>query len=153
MPHIRPRRSRLPLFARFATVTLLLATSASLASAQGYNAVFSRDGVDVWAVGDAGRVGRSVDSGASFTTTGLGAVSLRDVAARGFTVLVVSDGGVVWRSTNSGGSWASATPIACLYIMVTMALSSGRGESFASTPRRPVTFSGRPRRRAHITAP
>jgi photosystem II stability/assembly factor-like uncharacterized protein len=88
---------------------LFLATCASLASAQGYNAVFSRDGVDVWAVGDAGRVGRSVDSGASFTTTTLGAVSLRDVAARGFTALLVGDGGVVWRSTNSGGSWTSAT--------------------------------------------
>ena len=42
---------------------------AGAAGAQGFRAVFSRDGTDVWAVGDAGAVWRSFDGGANWTAT------------------------------------------------------------------------------------
>jgi photosystem II stability/assembly factor-like uncharacterized protein len=80
------------------------------ASGQGLHSVFSRDGTDVWAVGDQGAVWRSFDSGTNWTNTAsLGARSLRGVAARGMTALAVGDSGRVFRSTNYGGTWTMAT--------------------------------------------
>ena len=91
-------------------VIALLVAMAGQASAQGFQSVFSRDGLDVWAVGDGGAVWRSFDSGANWTaTTGLGSATLRGVAARGLTALVVGDNGKVYRSVNSGGAWTSQT--------------------------------------------
>jgi photosystem II stability/assembly factor-like uncharacterized protein len=77
--------------------------------AQGFRAVFSRDGIDGWAVGDSGVVYRSFDAGLSFTSSTLGQRTLWDVAARGFRVLVAADSGTLWRSENSGGSWTPTT--------------------------------------------
>jgi photosystem II stability/assembly factor-like uncharacterized protein len=90
-------------------LTLALATSvlsAATVSAQGFRAVFSRDGLDVWAVGDSGRIYRSFDSGTNYVPFTLGDRTLRDIVARGLTVVTVSDSGKIWRSTDSGGSWA-----------------------------------------------
>ena len=79
-----------------------------------FNAVFSRDGVDVIAVGDSGVVARSLDGGATWSSLTLGDKPLRGVVARGFTVVLVGDSGKVGRSTDSGGGWAlsvmSGTP-------------------------------------------
>jgi photosystem II stability/assembly factor-like uncharacterized protein len=84
--------------------------SARASTAQGFQAVFTRDGIDVWAVGDQGAVWRSFDSGTSWTgEPSLGARTLRGVAARGLTALAVGDSGRVFRSTNSGGTWTLAT--------------------------------------------
>ena len=88
---------------------LLLLAFAAPAFA-GANAVHSQDGVDVWAVGEAGQVMRSLDGGQTFFSGTLGNKALHGVAARGFTVLVVGDSGKVWRSTDGGGSWALLVP-------------------------------------------
>ncbi|MEO5989149.1 MAG: hypothetical protein ABIU54_03205 [Candidatus Eisenbacteria bacterium] len=76
------------------------------AGAQGFHAVTSKDGVDVWAVGDSGRVFRSLDAGASYAPGSLGNKSLRGVAHVGFHVLVVGDSGKVWHSSDNGGAFA-----------------------------------------------
>ncbi|MGH7723894.1 MAG: choice-of-anchor D domain-containing protein [Candidatus Eiseniibacteriota bacterium] len=102
-----------PPFARTARIVVLALTLASLALpaatpvfSQGLNAVVSRDGVDVWAVGQLGQIRRSLDSGATWSAATLGDKALRGVAARGFTVFAVGDSGKIWRSTNSGGTWS-----------------------------------------------
>jgi photosystem II stability/assembly factor-like uncharacterized protein len=78
------------------------------ARAQGFRSVYSRDGADVWAVGDAGVYYRSFDGGLSWASGVIGGGStLRGVVARNNMVIVVGDGGAVWRSTNSGGAWTS----------------------------------------------
>jgi len=86
---------------------LLLAAFAVPAHAQGFNALFTRDGNDVWAVGDSGAVWRSFDSGTNWTRQSyIGSRPLRGVAARGLSAIAVGDSGRVYRSANSGGTWA-----------------------------------------------
>lgn len=90
----------------------LLALSAILtfglgtAAAQGFNATHSKDGTDVWAVGDSGRVLRSIDGGLTYAASTVGTSNLRAAAHRGLTVLLAGDGGHVRRSTDNGGSFA-----------------------------------------------
>lgn len=97
-----------------AVATCLLAGTAGVAHAQFFNAVYSRNGSDVIAVGDSGQVYRSLNAGANWLRFDVGARPLRDVAARGFNIVMVGDSGKIWRSTNSGGSWGltvlSGTP-------------------------------------------
>lgn len=78
----------------------------ALGRAQGHDALTTRDGLDVWAVGDSGRFYRSLDGGASWGYGSLGSKPLHGVAARGVRVFVVGDSGRVWKSVNSGGSWS-----------------------------------------------
>lgn len=92
-------------------LTLLLSLSITCvavasAYAQGFQAVYSKDGSDVWAVGDAGKIYRSFDGGVTYTQRTLGARTLRGVAQQGLTVVIVSDSGKVWRSVNNGGAFA-----------------------------------------------
>jgi photosystem II stability/assembly factor-like uncharacterized protein len=76
------------------------------ARAQGTNALASRDGMDVWAVGDSGRYYRSFDGGASWSFGNLGSRPLRGVVTRGLSIVVVGDSGKIWRSADNGGTWA-----------------------------------------------
>ncbi len=76
------------------------------ASAQGFYSVFSRDGMDVWAVGDLGTYYRSFDGGSRWTIGLLGNKTLRGVAAHGFNAVVVGDSGKIFHSVDSGGAWA-----------------------------------------------
>ena len=99
----RPRSLRWTLLGTLAACALL---SAAPARAQYFHGVFSKDGVDVIAVGDSGRVYRSLDGGANWNASTVGSIPLRDVASRGVTVVVVGDSGKIWRSIDSGGSWA-----------------------------------------------
>ncbi|MBI5711509.1 MAG: choice-of-anchor D domain-containing protein [Candidatus Eisenbacteria bacterium] len=85
---------------------LLLPLVPTPARAQGHHALFTRDGADVWAVGDSGRYYRSFDGGGTWTFGTLGNRPLRGVAARGLRVVVVGDSGRIWVSDNSGGAWA-----------------------------------------------
>ena len=96
-------------FARISLFVVAATLVATSVFAQGFHAVTSKDGTDVWAVGDAGQVYRSFDGGVTYTATILGAGALRGIAHRGFGVLVVGDGGVVYRSTNNGGTFTSQT--------------------------------------------
>src|SRR6185295_10799093 len=63
----------------------------ALGRAQGHDALTTRDGLDVWAVGDSGRFYRSLDGGASWGYGNLGSKPLHGVAARGARVFVVGD--------------------------------------------------------------
>jgi photosystem II stability/assembly factor-like uncharacterized protein len=90
--------------------SLVGAMGPSQAAAQGFNALTTQDGVDVWAVGDAGLVYRSLDGGAIWGSYPMGSVDHNAVAAKGTRVWVVDDGGAVWKSTNSGFSFGSSSP-------------------------------------------
>jgi len=82
---------------------------ASSALAAGLNAVESRDGTDVWAVGNGGAVYRSLDGGAVWKSAPLGTIDLRAVAATAACVAIAGDSGACYVSTNSGFSWSAAT--------------------------------------------
>lgn len=90
----------------------LVVSAFGVANAQGFNAVYAKDGSDVWAVGDAGAVWRSLDGGAIWGSYPLGSVNHRAVASQGLTVLIVGDGGSCYRSVNSGNSFTSLPTLA-----------------------------------------
>jgi photosystem II stability/assembly factor-like uncharacterized protein len=108
-----PRRAHAAAAWRRLVLGLVAATAWLLpmhaACAQGFHAVTSRDGIDVWAVGDSGTVYRSVSGGIQWTQQQLGDADLHGVAASGWQVLVVGDSGSVWRSTDSGGHFTRVT--------------------------------------------
>jgi photosystem II stability/assembly factor-like uncharacterized protein len=116
-----------------ATLVALSLATAARADVSFFNAVFSRDALDVLAVGDSGLVYRSFDGGANWTRFALGDKPLRGVIAIGWTIVAVGDSGKVWRSVDSGGGWAlqvmSGTPslraIASLGGDVLVAVGSG----------------------------
>src|SRR5215831_15620462 len=87
---------------------LVLALGATPGHAQFFNAVYSRDGVDVIAVGDSGAFYRSVSRGVYWNWTTLGDKPLRDVVAWDWNIVVVGDSGKVWRSADLGRTWALA---------------------------------------------
>src|SRR5262245_60382248 len=100
----------LPALASSATPIAIALMALSLGAApsrpQFFNAVYSRDAVDVMAVADSGALFRSVNGGVSWTRTQLGNKPLRDVVAWDWNIVVVGDSGKVWRSADLGGSWA-----------------------------------------------
>lgn len=95
--------------ARHAFALLLAVIVPAAASAQGFHGIHSRDGTDVWAVGDGGVVYRSVDGGLQWTASSLGTKTLRAVGAVDQRVIVVGDSGSVWRSADLGLAWVSTT--------------------------------------------
>lgn len=82
---------------------------ARTAGAQGFDGLYTPDGIDVIAVGDNGETYRSLDGGSGWSERVLGSPvrGLRDVAGRGLTLVVVGDDGFVWSSFDCGGHWAS----------------------------------------------
>src|SRR5207244_1884354 len=90
----------------FAWACLGVALSVAPSHAQFFNAVYSRDALDVVAVADSGSLYRSVSGGVAWSRTQLGDKALRDVAAWGWNIVVVGDSGKVWRSADLGGAWA-----------------------------------------------
>ncbi len=97
------RRSTFPSLVLCALLSLVSAAARS----QGFNATFSKDGSDAWAVGDSGRVLRTLDGGSNWASSAVGTNSLRAASHRGLTVLLAGDGGVVRRSSDNGGTFAS----------------------------------------------
>src|SRR5215813_6386299 len=85
-----------------------LTLSALPCRAQFFNAVYSRDGLDVIAVGDSGAVYRSVSGGVVWSRGTLGDKPLRDVVAWSWNVGGGGDRGKVWRSADLGGTWGLA---------------------------------------------
>ncbi|MDW8437297.1 MAG: YCF48-related protein [Chloroherpetonaceae bacterium] len=94
---------------RFSLATLLAAIAVQTLSAQpqGFYDVHSADGDVVWAVGNGGRVFRSVDGGATWAQFVLGSSALRAVHSLGATVWVAGDSGKLYRTTNFGDTWQS----------------------------------------------
>lgn len=99
---------RRPHSLRAITLLLLLAVPL-LAHAQGFQASTTKDGTDVWAAGDGGRLWRSLNAGVNWAPRNLGASPLRGVAHTGLHVLVVGDSGQVYRSADNGGAFALMT--------------------------------------------
>ncbi|MFN8587714.1 MAG: YCF48-related protein [Candidatus Eisenbacteria bacterium] len=96
---------------RPSVLAVLLCTLATFvhapSHAQGFQAVNSKDGTDVWAVGDNGVVYRSLVGGTSYASQQLGIRTLRAIAHRGLNVIVVGDSGYVFRSTDNGLSFST----------------------------------------------
>lgn len=86
---------------------LLALVSAGAVCAQGFHAVASKDGIDAWAVGDSGRVWRTLDGGASWVPGVIGASHWRAVRADSFSVLIAGDSAKVLRSADAGGTWSA----------------------------------------------
>jgi photosystem II stability/assembly factor-like uncharacterized protein len=104
----RGHAMRLPALTVPALALLALALCAVPAHAQFFNAVYSRDAVDVIAAADSGALYRSTSGGVAWTRSFLGSKPLRDVVAWNFSIVVVGDSGKVWRSADLGGTWALA---------------------------------------------
>jgi photosystem II stability/assembly factor-like uncharacterized protein len=85
----------------FGCILLLGAFYASSAQTQGFHKVYSPDGVEVWGVGNGGRVFKSFDGGVTWGQLTLGTSSLRSVAVRGSRAWVVGDDGIVFSTTGS----------------------------------------------------
>ncbi len=98
---------------QLAAISLAAASCSALpiapAHAQGFDALATKDGTDIWSVGAAGTVYRSLDGGATWGSYPLGAANLHGVAARGATVIAVGDSGACYRSANTGFSFAAST--------------------------------------------
>src|SRR2546422_10006208 len=91
-----------------ALILAILIQGAGLAQAQGFKALYTRDGIDIWAVGDGGVIYRSFDGGISYTDRTLGNKTLWSVVARNCNVVVGRDSGNTWPSQASGGGGALA---------------------------------------------
>lgn len=80
--------------------------AAALGFAQGFNAVHSPNGNDVWAVGRGGNVFHSFDGGVTWASDGKGTSDLRGVYSMGSKVWLVGDGGNAWKTDDGGLSWS-----------------------------------------------
>src|SRR5262245_12318680 len=100
---------------RLQTAAVLLALgmavigSSGAAASPGFQAIYSQDGIDVWAVGDSGVIYRSFDQGAEYFRQTVGSQTLRGVSEHGLKVVLVGDQGQIWRSMDSGGTWTLHT--------------------------------------------
>ncbi len=84
--------------------------TASAANAQGFDALCTKDGIDLFAVGAGGANWRSFDGGANWVARPpLGNKALHGVASRAMVAIAVGDSGHVWRSVNDGGAWTLTT--------------------------------------------
>ncbi|TMQ52251.1 MAG: hypothetical protein E6K73_03195 [Candidatus Eisenbacteria bacterium] len=83
-----------------ALILALLIQGAGLAQAQGFKALYTRDGIDIWAVGDGGVVYRSFDGGLGYTDRTLGNKTLWGVAVRNFNAVARS--GTAWTAGPTG---------------------------------------------------
>jgi photosystem II stability/assembly factor-like uncharacterized protein len=93
----------------FSSLGFLFFLLTALTYGDGFEKVFSSNGANVWAVGNAGNVFRSSDGGITWASTPLGTTTLRSVCVTGSIVVIVGDAGVCYRSTNGGESFALET--------------------------------------------
>lgn len=87
---------------------LLLLPSAGL-FADGFYSVYSKDGNEVWAVGNSGSLWKSIDAGQHWSAYTLGSAAYYAVYTVGTNVWIAGTGGTLQRSNNSGLSWTAAT--------------------------------------------
>src|SRR5881628_3303094 len=102
-------------------ILALLIQGTGLAQAQGFKALYTRDGIDIWGVavrnfnavvvGDSGKIWHSLDSGGNWALTVVGgAPSLRGVEMPSDLVgYVVGAAGQILKTTDGGGSWTPQT--------------------------------------------
>jgi photosystem II stability/assembly factor-like uncharacterized protein len=87
----------------------LIIVSALQALGDGFYNVHSPNGVDVWAVGNAGLVFHSFDGGVTWSSSTQGATALRAVYAMNSNVWIVGDNGTCYSSTDGGNTWTNQT--------------------------------------------
>jgi len=90
------------------TLVIALLCASSIYS-QGFNSVYSKDGISVFAVGNSGNVFRSYDGGVSYISTPVGAVNLNSVASFNSTIVIAANSGLIYYSTNDGVTWNNQT--------------------------------------------
>jgi len=90
-------------------VFLLLCFIPDLAHAEGFNSVFSNDGIHVWAAGNAGNLFYSLDGGNTWNSSPAGIENLNSVFSVNQRVWIVGDNGTFRMSTNGGMSWLTYT--------------------------------------------
>ena len=76
---------------------------------QGFNAVYSKDGTDVIAVGSNGSVFRSWTGGTAWGNYPLGSNNFNAVRSMGFLIWIAGDNGTFYSTTNDGTTWNSQT--------------------------------------------
>lgn len=95
------------------SLALFLLIAAIFSTAQirseGFNSIYSKDGIDVIAVGSNGNLFRSWTGGTSWGTYPLGSNNLNCVQAAGNYIWIVGSNGVFYMSTNNGINWNSQT--------------------------------------------
>lgn len=75
---------------------------------QGFHSVFSKDGNNVWAVGNNGQVFYSANSGYSWNANYVGSTRYNSVFAVNQKIIIAGDNGTVQLSTNGGASWTAS---------------------------------------------
>ena len=76
---------------------------------QGFNAVYSKDGTDVIAVGSNGSVFRSWTSGTTWGNYPLGSNNFKAVQSMGLDIWIAGDNGIFYSTSNDGTTWNSQT--------------------------------------------
>lgn len=89
------------------SMALLLMTFAVTGYGEGFYSVHSPNGVDVWGVGKAGNVFRSLDGGITWRNVSQGSADYRSVYTLGTHVWVVGSGGAYRHSADNGETWTS----------------------------------------------
>lgn len=80
---------------------LCLALTSSKLYAQGFNSITTSDGVNVTAVGDQGRIYRSVNSGSTWKIYNLNSVNLKSVCSYQNDVWISGDNGKVYKTSKT----------------------------------------------------
>src|SRR5512143_673071 len=96
--------SRLTLF-----VLLFSLILSSQSFSQGFNSIYSKDGIEVIAVGQGGSVFRSWTGGVSWGTYPLGTNNLNSVQSMVNSIWIVGDNGTFYFSSNNGVNWTNQT--------------------------------------------
>jgi photosystem II stability/assembly factor-like uncharacterized protein len=76
---------------------------------QGFNAVYSKDGSDVIAVGQSGSVFSSMNGGNSWGSYTLGTSNFNAVQSMGAYIWIAGDNGTFYLSSNNGATWNMQT--------------------------------------------
>jgi photosystem II stability/assembly factor-like uncharacterized protein len=90
------------------TIFLLLLIN-YVSFSQGFNSVFSKDGMDVLAVGNNGNYFRSADGGNTWSSYFLGTDKLNSVFAVSQNIWASGDNGKLYYSSNNGATWNNQT--------------------------------------------
>ncbi len=92
---------------KFAFILLLVLSIFRLSYSEGLNSVFSKDFLNVWAVGLNGYVIHSTSAGNTWTSAIIGNNTLYSVFVTTSKIFITSSGGLLYTSVNNGASWDS----------------------------------------------
>lgn len=90
-------------------IVIILHLPSSFGWALSLNSVFTKDGVDVWAVGVIGNVIHSTNGGASWSYYSLGNITYNSVSANGLYIWIAGNGGILQVTSDDGNNWTQVT--------------------------------------------